>query len=155
MKILIHFIILGARPTSTLGPKRDQLVPREPTTLLYKWFVEHLQQWNMFYYFKSNKDVSWECGEWSRVIWNMKNMCTTHWQVGKIDWLHNLNVTNMSTCDITNINTLENKPFHHFFFQLRIWWIFPKFLQSEGSDLCVSRLLSVDSVNNPVIKLVL
>jgi len=25
-KILISFIILGARPTSTLGPKRDQLV---------------------------------------------------------------------------------------------------------------------------------
>jgi hypothetical protein len=25
-KILMPFIILGARPTSTLGPKRDQLV---------------------------------------------------------------------------------------------------------------------------------
>jgi type III secretory pathway component EscU len=45
----------------------------------------------------------------------MKNVCTTHWQVGKIDQLHNLHVTNMSTCDITNINTLENKPFNHFF----------------------------------------
>jgi hypothetical protein len=24
-----------------------------------------------------SKDVSWECGEWSRAIWNMKNVCTT------------------------------------------------------------------------------
>ncbi len=109
VKILIPFIILGARPTSTLGPKRDQLVwvntmrggsphtretrycrqwhpsnfndflittswtsgpkvtltspflPREPTTPLYKWFVEHLQQWNKFYHFKS-QDVSWNVG---------------------------------------------------------------------------------------------
>jgi len=52
---------------------------------------------------------------------NMKNMCTTDWQVGKIDRLHNLHVTNMSTCDFTNINTFENKPCHHIFFQLRIW----------------------------------
>jgi len=44
----------------------------------------------------------------------MKNMCTTHWQVGKIDRLHNFHVTNMSTCDITIINTFESKPFDNF-----------------------------------------
>ncbi len=106
-----------------------KVLPREATTPLYNWVVEHLQQWNMFYNLKS-KDVSWECREWSRAIWNMKNMCTTHWQVGKIDQLHNLHVTNMSTCDFTNINTFQNKPCHHIFFQLRIWRIFPRFHQN-------------------------
>jgi hypothetical protein len=37
-----------------------------------------------------SKDVSWKCRGWSRAIWNMKNVCTTHWQLGKIDPLHNL-----------------------------------------------------------------
>ncbi len=58
------------------------MLPRELTTPLYNWVLECLQQSNMFYYFKS-KDVSWEWRKWSRVIWNMKNLSTTHWQVGK------------------------------------------------------------------------
>jgi hypothetical protein len=41
----------------------------------------------------------------------MKNMCTTDWQVGTVDRLHNLHVT--------NINTFENKPFHHLFFPIK------------------------------------
>jgi len=34
-KILIPFIILGARPTSTPSPKRDQLVPLVGSNLKY------------------------------------------------------------------------------------------------------------------------
>jgi len=84
----------------------------------------------------------------------MKNVCTTHWQVGKIDPLHNLHVINMSTCDITNINTVENKPFNHFFptknlvsfskisSKLVILQIITTFLQQVVGAECLSSTLS-------------
>jgi hypothetical protein len=62
----------------------------------------------------------------------MKNLCTTHWQVGKFDWLHNLHVTNMSTCDIPNINTFESKPFNHFFSNEKFGEFSQNFIKIRG-----------------------
>jgi len=41
IKILIPFIILGARPTSTPGPKRDQLVLKYVFLFFSKWNLQN------------------------------------------------------------------------------------------------------------------